>query len=155
MTGRHHHRLEQGADLAEAARAALEGAGEQWTPMRASVFGVLSAFDRPATAYDVADSLSQSEGRRIAPNSIYRILDLFVARNLAQRIETANAYVANAHPACRHDCMFLVCEKCGQTTHIDDDVLTTRVRDTAIAAGFQPVRPVIEVKGRCRACAGA
>jgi Fur family zinc uptake transcriptional regulator len=103
----------------------------------------------------VADSLSQTEGRRVAANSVYRILDLFVARNLAQRIETANAYVVNAHPACRHDCMFLVCESCGQTTHIDDDVLTARVRTTAIAAGFEPVRPVIEVKGRCRACAAA
>jgi Fur family transcriptional regulator, zinc uptake regulator len=155
MTGVHEHRLEQGDGLAHAARAALEAAGEQWTPMRASVFSALAAFERPATAYDVADSLSQSEGRRVAPNSIYRILDLFVAKNLAQRIETANAYVANAHPACRHDCMFLVCEKCGQTTHIDDDVITERVRSTAIAAGFQPVRPVIEVKGRCRACADA
>jgi Fur family transcriptional regulator, zinc uptake regulator len=154
MTG-HEHRLEQGDGLAHAARAALEASGEQWTPMRASVFGALAGFDRPATAYDVADTLSQAEGRRIAPNSIYRILDLFVATNLAQRIETANAYIANAHPACRHDCMFLVCERCGLTTHIDDDVLTTRVRDTAQAAGFQPIRPVIEVKGRCRACIDA
>jgi Fur family transcriptional regulator, zinc uptake regulator len=147
--------VEQGADLAQAARAALEAAGEQWTSMRGSVFAALAAFGRPATAYDVADSLSQAEGRRVAANSVYRILDLFVARNLAQRIETANAYVVNAHPACRHDCMFLVCESCGQTTHIDDDLLTARVRNTAIAAGFEPVRPVIEVKGRCHACAAA
>ncbi|WP_294393547.1 transcriptional repressor [uncultured Sphingomonas sp.] len=151
--GKHEHRLEHGADLADAARAALEAAGEQWTPMRANVFETLNGFGRPATAYDVADALSRTEGRRVAPNSIYRILDLFVTTNLAQRIETANAYVVNAHPACRHDCMFLVCDGCGKTTHIDDDVLTARVRSTAIAAGFTPVRPVIEVQGRCAACA--
>ena len=77
-----------------------------------------------------------------------------MAKNLAQRVETANAYVVNAHPACRHDCIFLVCDACGQTTHIDDDALTDRVRKAADAAGFTPVRPVIEVTGRCRNCIG-
>ena len=152
MSG-HTHTLHAGDALATAARNALERAGEQWTPMRAQVFGALSSFDRPASAYDIADSVSRAEGRRVAANSIYRILDLFVGANLAQRVETANAYVVNAHPACRHDCIFLVCDACGQTTHIDDDALTGRVRSAAEDAGFEPIRPVIEVKGRCRACA--
>ena len=148
----HEHKLADGAELEAEAQATLEGAGEQWTPMRATVFSALAGFDRPASAYDIADSISKSEDRRVAANSVYRILDLFVAKNLAQRVETANAYVVNAHPACRHDCIFLVCDTCGQTTHIDDDALTDRVRKAADAAGFTPVRPVIEVTGRCRNC---
>ncbi|UAK23605.1 Fur family transcriptional regulator [Sphingomonas nostoxanthinifaciens] len=148
----HMHQMHQGEALEAAARTTLERAGEQWTPMRAQVFGALSSFDRPASAYDIAESLSRAEGRRVAANSIYRILDLFVASNLAQRVESANAYVVNAHPACRHDCIFLVCDECGQTTHVDDDTLTERVRASARAAGFQPIRPVIEVRGRCAAC---
>jgi Fur family zinc uptake transcriptional regulator len=149
----HAHILPSGAALTDAARDALEQAGEQWTPMRAAVFDALVAAEKPASAYDVADSVSRSEGRRIAANSIYRILDLFVSANLAQRVESANAYIVNAHPACRHDCIFLVCEDCGQTTHIDDDRLTDRVRAAAREAGFEPIRPIIEVKGRCAACA--
>ena len=151
----HNHAMHEGNALSIAARNALEQAGEQWTPMRAQVFGALAAFKRPASAYDIAEALSRDEGRRVAANSVYRILDLFVANNLAQRIETANAYVVNAHPACRHDCIFLVCEQCGDMTHIDDDALTDRVRGAARTAGFEPVRPVIEVKGRCRECANA
>jgi Fur family zinc uptake transcriptional regulator len=116
------------------------------------VFAALAGFDRPASAYDIAESVSKSEDRRVAANSVYRILDLFVAKNLAQRVETANAYVVNAHPACRHDCIFLVCDICGQTTHIDDDALTQRVRQAAGAAGFTAERPVIEVTGRCANC---
>jgi Fur family zinc uptake transcriptional regulator len=112
----------------------------------------LSGFGRPASAYDVAEAVSVPEGRRIAANSVYRILDLFVATNLAQRIESANAYIVNAHPDCRHDCIFLVCDVCGQTTHVDDDSITDRVRSAATRAGFAPVRPVIEVRGRCAAC---
>lgn len=153
MVHAHDHKITGGAELAAAARAALEQAGEQWTPMRATVFSALAGFDRPASAYDVAEAISQSEDRRVAANSVYRILDLFVAKNLVQRVETANAYVVNAHPACRHDCIFLVCDACGQTTHIDDDALTDQVRTAAANVGFTPVRPVVEVTGRCRNCA--
>ena len=89
--------------------------------MRAAVFDELAKFTKPASAYDIAEAVSKAKGRRIAANSVYRILDLFVGSNLARRVESANAYVANAHPECLHDCIFLICDTCGQTTHIDDD----------------------------------
>ena len=81
----HNHTLHHGESLNEAARTALLRAGEQWTEMRSTVFGVLSGFDKPASAYDIADLVSQRRGKRVAPNSVYRILDLFVATNLARR----------------------------------------------------------------------
>lgn len=135
-----------------AAQGALERAGEQWTPMRATVFGALSGFDRPASAYDIAEAVSRAEGRRVAANSIYRILDLFVATNVARRVESANAFVVNAHPDCRHDCIFLVCDSCGQITHVDDDGLSKAVRAAAASRDFRADRPVIEVRGLCAAC---
>ena len=138
--------------LTEAARATLEKAGEQWTTMRAAVFEALAGFAKPASAYDIAEAVSTTQGRRVAANTVYRILDLFVGSNLARRVESSNAYVANAHPDCLHDCIFLVCDSCGQTTHLDDDRITRGVRSAAQAAGFSPERPVIEVRGRCAAC---
>jgi Fur family zinc uptake transcriptional regulator len=139
----HDHHEPQGGDLTRAAQAGLERAGEQWTPMRASVFAALAGFDKPASAYDIAEAVSKTQGRRVVANSVYRILDLFVG---------ANAYVANAHPDCLHDCIFLVCDSCGQTTHIDDDRITRGLRTAAEAAGFAPDRPVVEVRGRCGTC---
>lgn len=120
--------------------------------MRAQIFKALSGFDKPASAYDIAEAVSKAEGRRVAANSVYRILDLFVASNLARKVESANAYVANAHPDCLHDCIFLVCDSCGNTVHLDDDVITKGVRAAASATGFSPVRPVIEVRGECAEC---
>ncbi|UVO49008.1 transcriptional repressor [Sphingomonas sp. SUN019] len=155
MAHAHQHHEPQGADLTHAAQATLEKAGEQWTTMRASVFAALAGFEKPASAYDIADAVSKAEGRRVAANSVYRILDLFVGANLARKVESANAYVANAHPDCLHDCIFLVCDSCGQTTHLDDDRITSGVRDAAVAAGFSPVRPVIEVRGKCEDCYNA
>src|SRR5882757_881039 len=152
MASHHHHQEPQGADLTRAAQLTLERSGEQWTSMRARIFEALSSFDKPASAYDIADAVSKAEGRRVAANSVYRILDLFVGANLARRVESSNAYVANAHPDCLHDCIFLVCDSCGQTMHIDDDKIAHNVRHAAEAAGFSPVRPVIEVRGKCSDC---
>jgi Fur family zinc uptake transcriptional regulator len=148
----HHHHSHAGESLNIAARASMEKSGEQWTQMRSAVFEALARFDKPASAYDIADKVSKIEGRRIAANSVYRILDLFVGANVARRVESANAYIANDHPDCLHDCIFLICDSCGQTTHLDDDKLAGGVRDAARQAGFAPDRPVIEVRGTCEDC---
>ena len=148
----HIHHSHSGADLADAARSTMQKSGEQWTPMRAAVFDALASFDRPASAYDIAEKVSQDQGRRVAANSVYRILDLFVGANLARRVESVNAYVANDHPDCLHDCIFLICDQCGQAKHIDDDALSGGVREAARKAGFSAARPVIEVRGRCGEC---
>jgi Fur family zinc uptake transcriptional regulator len=153
MAGHTHHE-HSGEQLIEEAEAVLTHAGEQWTAMRADVFEVLAAQERPASAYDIAEAVGKRRGKRVAANSVYRILDLFVRTNLANRVESANAYLANTHPGCRHDCIFLICDDCGQATHLDDDRLTGALRDAGREAGFADVRPVIELRGICEDCAG-
>jgi Fur family zinc uptake transcriptional regulator len=146
------HQLHEGESLRAAARDRLTRQGEQWTDMRAAVFDALASFDKPASAYDIAEQVSKAQDRRVAANSVYRILDLFVGANLARRVESANAYVANQHPACLHDCIFLICDTCGHAVHLDDDSLTSGVRAAATDAGFSAPRPVIEVRGKCGEC---
>ena len=150
---RHDHHLHDGENLKSAARERLTGRGEQWTNMREAVFDALAGFDRPASAYDIAEAISKAQERRVAANSVYRILDLFVGANLVRRLESANAYVTNAHPGCLHDCIFLICDSCGQAKHLDDDRISADVRKAAEQSGFAPKRPVIEVRGTCGECA--
>ena len=152
MATAHDHRIHHGDSLANAAQRAFERAGEQWTPMRAEIFAALSAAQKPASAYDLAEEVSRSTGRRVAANIVYRILDVFVAAYLARRVESANAYIVNAHPDCEHDCIFLVCDACGRVSHVDDDSLSGAVRRSAEKAGFSRLRPVIEVRGCCSEC---
>lgn len=153
MSGHTHHE-HSGARLTAAARDALTAADEQWTDMREAVFETLAAQDKPASAYDIAEALSNSRGKRVAANSVYRILDLFVRTNLANRVESANAYLVNTHPGCRHDCIFLICDDCGRATHFDNDSITRALKSAGHDNGFADVRPVIELRGRCDACAG-
>lgn len=149
----HAHREHSGEGLIAAARETLVAAGEQWTALREAVFTELARHDRPVSAYDIADNLSAERGKRVAPNSIYRILDVFVATNLALRVESANAFLANSHPGCAHDCIFLVCDRCGGADHVDDETISRNVRAIAARREFKATRPVIEVRGRCSACA--
>jgi Fur family zinc uptake transcriptional regulator len=154
MSAHHHHHEHSGEGLTHAARVALELAGEQWTEMRGDVYDALAREGRPASAYDVAESVSKARGKRVAANSVYRILDLFVRTNLARRVESANAYITNPHPGCRHDCIFLICDLCGKAVHIDDDRLTGALVQAARGAGFVDVRPVVELRGMCADCNG-
>jgi Fur family zinc uptake transcriptional regulator len=150
----HDHQVHHGEALKDAARDRLTREGEQWTGMREAVFEALAGFDKPASAYDIAEAVSSAQGRRVAANSVYRILDLFVGAYLARRVESANAFIANQNPGCLHDCIFLICDSCGQAVHIDDDSLTGGVRKAAETAGFSAARPVIEVRGTCGDCEG-
>ena len=101
MTGHvHTHALPAGDALTDAARNAMARAGEQWTAMRASVFDALVGFEKPASAYEIAESVSRAQGRRVAANRVYRILDLFVTANVATRVESENAYIPKSHPDC-------------------------------------------------------
>ena len=63
MATAHDHRVHEGASLTDAAQRAFDRAGEQWTPMRAEIFSALSAAERPASAYDLAEAVSRSTGR--------------------------------------------------------------------------------------------
>lgn len=149
----HSHVQYQGRSLVAAAEATLLNAGEQWTPLRAEVFKAVQEADKPATAYDVADAIGRKQGRRIAPNSVYRILDLLVATNLVRKIESNNTFVVNTHPACEHDCVFLICDDCGQVSHVDIDNLTGALRGAVKDAGFTAKRAVLEMQGVCDKCA--
>jgi Fur family zinc uptake transcriptional regulator len=148
----HRHHAPGSEEHERAAAAAMEAAGVAWTDLRATVFAELAQAGRPVSAYDMSDQVSARLGRRIAANSVYRILDLFVLHNLAMRVESRNAYVANTHPGCRHGCVFLVCEECGSIGHIDDDAAAERVGADAAGLGFTVRRTVIELMGLCQAC---
>jgi len=145
IMGEHRHLEHSGSNLVAAAQASFCEAGEQWTDMRADVYEALAACERPASAYDLAESVSAMRGKRVAPNSVYRILDLFVSTNLARRVESANAYVVNSHPGCRHDCIFLICDSCGEATYIDDDRLT----GSLVSAATRPALPISDRSWNC------
>jgi Fur family transcriptional regulator, zinc uptake regulator len=152
MASTHDHHCANSDTLRQRAEEALTATGEQWTPMREAVFLELARHEGPTSAYQIADDLSQARGKRVAPNSIYRILDLFVSKNLAVKIESANAFLSNSHPGEEHDCVFLVCDACGSASHVDSEEVGQNLRSIAASQHFRPERPVLEIRGICKEC---
>ncbi|MDT8439440.1 MAG: Fur family transcriptional regulator [Wenzhouxiangellaceae bacterium] len=134
------------------ARCASDGL--RLTPTRRRVLELVIAADGPVKAYDLLDRL-KAEQPNAAPPTVYRALDFLLEHHFIHRLESLNAFVSCFHPRHRHDGQFLICDDCGEVTELPDRELAARLRDTARAAGFEPARQVLEIYGRCAACASA
>ena len=150
----HDHQLHEGDLLKEAARDRLTDEGEQWTDMRAAVFDALASFGKPASAYDIAEEVSKSQGRRVAANSVYRILDLFVTREprpAGRKRQRLCREPASGLPARLHLPHLRYLRAGGAYRRRQSDQRCPRRRRKAPA--FSAQRPVIEVRGTCGECA--
>ena len=109
--------------------------------MRASVFAALAGFEKPASAYDIADAVSKARGkRRVAANSVYRILDLFVGANLARkRRERERLCRQRASRIAPTTASSWCATRAGRSSHLDDDRdHRFGVRGAAEGGGFRP-----------------
>ncbi len=106
---------------------------------------------QPRGAYEIAAELSQRVGKRIAPNSVYRVLDVLIACGLVQRVESRQAYCL-ADPQLTHTALLLMCKECGAVQPVDGSAIEAAMRQQARAAHFRPLHQVIEITGICEAC---
>ena len=122
------------------------------TEIQAEVLAALRRQARPLTAYAILDRLSGPD-RRLAPPTIYRALGALMARGEAHRVESINAYVACRAATHREAAILSICAECGAVEeHLDHRVLGA-LASVATRSGFAPQRQVIEMHGRCGACA--
>jgi Fur family zinc uptake transcriptional regulator len=137
-----------GKTLAET-EALCRAKGVRLTPIRRRVLEVLLAAAKPLGAYDLADALV-SQGRRMAPITVYRALDFLIEQGLAHRLASRNAYIASTGghgtPA------FLICEDCGEATEITCTDVAETVRRVLTAQGYQPLDRALEITGQCPHC---
>ena len=132
---------------------AFEAKGLSFTPLRRSVFKEIAASHRAIGAYEVLEKIA-ARGERLAPISVYRAIDALAAVGIVHRFESRNAFFA-----CRvgHEMrqLVLACEKCGRVAEIGSDEVFAGIDVAAGHAGFTPHSAVVEVWGRCEACADA
>ncbi len=147
------------AGMAKRTIAALERArvhcvahGEPLAAMPQLVFALLSQQSRPVGAYELIDDISRLVGRPVKPPTIYRAIDQLLERKLIARLASRNAFVACAHPGHRHDCVLLVCDRCGRTAELEDQKLDRLILADARRSGFEPRHRTLEVEGTCHAC---
>ncbi|MBJ6124064.1 Fur family transcriptional regulator [Microvirga splendida] len=134
--------------LAEA-EALCRARGVRLTPIRRRVFEMLLGSPKPLGAYDLADALA-SQGRRMAPITVYRALDFLIEQGLAHRLASRNAYIAST--GSRETPAFLVCDGCGEATEITCQEVAATVRRVLSAQGYKPLARALEITGRCVHC---
>jgi len=136
--------------LAQAEQVCAER-GERLTPLRRDILRHIWASHKPVKAYELLSQLSASHGK-MAPPTVYRILDFLQQVGLIHRLESLNCYIGCADPTHHHEGQFFICECCGGVAEITDTGLQSRLARTASAMGFRMGRGTIEISGRCQHC---
>jgi Fur family zinc uptake transcriptional regulator len=87
---------------------------------------------------------------------VYRALDKLVEHGLAHRLESLNAFVCCAGPACHQltsgVAAFAICTDCGRVDEFAVPDKAASFGDWATTHGFAVERTTIELRGRCREC---
>src|SRR5271157_2027273 len=111
--------------------------GIKWTALREQVFQHVTASHRPVSAYDLIESLAK-DGKRLAPVSVYRILDVLQVAGLVHRLESRNAFFAcmTEHTA-GPQTITLVCEGCERVIESDAPDAFRAIGLSARASGFR------------------
>jgi Fur family transcriptional regulator, zinc uptake regulator len=126
------------------------------TPGRRRIFEILAREGRPLGAYEMIDRVAEATGKRPAPISIYRALDFLLENGLIHRLASRNAYLACGHGhGAKEPIVFLICEVCGEVVEATSPAMRGILGALAQEAKFSPRAQVMEVAGKCRACAAA
>jgi Fur family transcriptional regulator, zinc uptake regulator len=129
--------------------------GIKWTELREQIFRHVATSHKPVSAYDLIESLAK-EGKRLAPVSVYRILDVLQGAGLVHRIESRNAFFAcmTNHPDSPRTITFL-CEDCDRVTEVEAPDALSAISKTSEAGRFFARSTVVEVSGTCAECRDA
>jgi Fur family zinc uptake transcriptional regulator len=134
------------------AEAACATRGARLTDIRRDVLSLILEADSPIGGYALLDRLRTIRPSAVPP-TVYRALDFLLAQGLIHKVERLNAYIgcieADAHG---HPVQFLICQRCGSATEIEDAAVARAVTAAATRTGFRPVHTTVEVEGICAAC---
>jgi Fur family ferric uptake transcriptional regulator len=140
-------------DWAEHADAILHQAGHRRGGARHAVVQALSRHDCCLTAQELHDSLRASS-QKASLASIYRVLDLLVAKDLVERIDTGpgSARFEARHASGEHH-HHLICDDCGKVEAFADEALERAIHDVQEREGAHTHH--ILLRGACVDCRAA
>ncbi|WP_026376678.1 transcriptional repressor [Aestuariibacter salexigens] len=133
------------------AREFCESRGARFTHLREKVYQLLLSSGGAVGAYDLLDTLKQTE-TNAKPATVYRTLDFLLEFGLIHRLESTNTFIACHHFGCSHPVQFLICDTCGEVEEIQSDGLKETLNKQAASYGFQVSKQTIEAHGTCAKC---
>ena len=134
------------------AKRVCEARGIKLTSLREAVLRVLTGSHKALGAYDIIERMHE-QGRRLAPISVYRIIDVLVEAGLVHRLESKNAYFACLS---RHNdsasMVILLCEACNRVAEAEAPDAWGAIKAITQDTGFAVSATVLEIQGQCPDC---
>ncbi len=140
------------ADALAEAEALCAKQGTRLTTLRKRVLELVWASHKPLGAYDILGVLSDEDGRRAAPPTVYRALDFLLENGLVHRIASLNAFVGCSHPEHAHQGQFLICRSCNAAIELEQATISDAIISSAAGVGFAVESQTVEVVGLCAGC---
>ncbi|KPX39414.1 Zinc uptake regulation protein [Pseudomonas syringae pv. helianthi] len=129
--------------------------GLRLTTLRRRVLELVWQSHKPLGAYDILAVLSDEDGRRAAPPTVYRALDFLLENGLVHRIASLNAFTGCNHPTHTHQGQFLICRLCHAAIELQHPAISNAVVDAAAGVGFAVEGQTVEIVGVCAGCKAA
>ena len=101
------------------------------------------------SAYALADVLSARRQKRVAANSVYRVLNYLIERDCVRRVEHRNGFIVV--PDCG-ETTIAICNSCDRILWLDCAAANAKLRHVAESLGFKVSRLFIELNGACASC---
>src|SRR5690606_7037653 len=129
--------------------------GVRLTTLRKRVLELVWQSHKPLGAYDILAVLSEEDGRKAAPPTVYRALDFLQENGLVHRIASLNAFIGCAHPRQAHQGQFLICKACHAAIELQQSAISQAIDASAAEVGFSVESQMVEVVGLCGTCRSA
>ncbi|WXL26115.1 Fur family transcriptional regulator [Ectopseudomonas mendocina] len=129
--------------------------GLRLTALRKRVLELVWQSHKPLGAYDILAVLSEEDGRRAAPPTVYRALDFLLENGLVHRIASLNAFVGCSHPEHAHQGHFFICRDCNAAIELESPAISEAISLCAENVGFAVESQTVEVVGQCSGCRGS
>lgn len=129
--------------------------GVRLTELRRRVLELVWASHKPLGAYDILAVLSEEDGRKAAPPTVYRALDFLLENGFIHKLASINAFVSCHHPNEAHQVPFLICDVCSAAIEVCDERVSRLLSLQAKEHGFRPSGQTLEVHGTCADCAAS
>lgn len=126
--------------------------GLRLTELRKRVLELVWQSHKPLGAYDILGVLSEQDGRRAAPPTVYRALDFLLENGLVHRISSLNAFVGCSQPEHAHQGQFLICRSCHAAIELEQQSISQAIVASAAGVGFVVESQTVEVVGLCAGC---
>ncbi len=133
--------------------------GTRLTAKRKQVLSGLIQSDKALSAYELIDFCKKAYGKTIPAMTVYRILEFLEDEHLAHKLYLTKKYVVCTQFSAGHTHeapQFLICRDCNRVKEININKPTvSELQKSVKKAGFQLVKPQLELNCICNDCAKA